>query len=143
MENPIRIGDTTLEWERGCLTSYNSGNNKIKYKYDDSGTRVEKDVNGTKTKYNLVGNCVSSEEITNGDKIEKIQYMYDSKDNVVSMIYNNTEYIYVRNVQGDILGLVDGNTGKEVVSYKYDSWGKLLSIDDKTSEKVGEKNPYK
>ena len=69
--------------------------------------------------------------------------MYDSKDNVVSMIYNNTEYIYVRNVQGDILGLVDGNTGKEVVSYKYDSWGKLLFIDDKTSEKVGEKNPYK
>lgn len=44
----------------------------IKYKYDASGTRVEKDVNGTKTKYNLVGNCVSLEEITNGDKVEKI-----------------------------------------------------------------------
>ena len=40
----------------------------------------------------------------------------------------NGEYYYVRNTQGDIIGLID-KTGAMVASYTYDSWGKLISID--------------
>lgn len=39
------------------------------------------------------------------------------------------EYYYIRNAQGDIIGLYD-KTGTKVVSYTYDSWGKLISIKD-------------
>ena len=38
------------------------------------------------------------------------------------MNLNGTEYFYVRNAQGDIIRLIDGD-GVRVVSYAYDSWG--------------------
>ena len=40
----------------------------------------------------------------------------------------NGEYYYLRNLQGDIIGLIDKN-GIEVVSYTYDTWGKLVYIE--------------
>nr|WP_272509010.1 RHS repeat-associated core domain-containing protein [Clostridium ganghwense] len=52
------------------------------------------------------------------------------------------EYYYIRNAQGDIIGLYDKN-GEEVVKYSYDSWGKLISINDTSNKDVGEKNPYR
>lgn len=48
---------------------------------------------------------------------------------------------YIRNAQGDIIGLFD-KTGARVVSYQYDSWGKLISIDGSLKDSVGVKNPY-
>ncbi|WP_017413695.1 RHS repeat-associated core domain-containing protein [Clostridium tunisiense] len=60
-----------------------------------------------------------------------------------------TEYFYVRNYQGDIIGLID-KAGTQVVSYTYDSWGKLISIKDATGvditntiTHVGYKNCYR
>ncbi|WP_423229849.1 RHS repeat-associated core domain-containing protein [Desnuesiella massiliensis] len=65
------------------------------------------------------------------------------------MNLNGAEYFYLRNAQGDIIGLIDGD-GVRVVSYAYDSWGKLISIKDKDSKDVttdtnhvGYKNPYR
>ena len=54
---------------------------------------------------------------------------------------NGEEYFYIRNIQGDIIGLID-ETGSEVVSYTYDTWGKVLSITGSLASTVGEKNPY-
>jgi len=61
----------------------------------------------------------------------------------------NGEYYCIRNAQGDIIGLGDKN-GTLVVSYIYDSWGKLISIKDKDGKdvttdttNVGYKNPYR
>jgi len=65
------------------------------------------------------------------------------------MNLNGVEYYYVRNAQNDIIGLIDG-AGTQVVSYLYDSWGKLISIKDKDGKdvttdtnQVGYKNPYR
>ncbi len=65
------------------------------------------------------------------------------------MSLNGTEYYYIRNAQGDIVGLFD-ESGSQVVSYTYDTWGKLISIKDKDSKdvttdttNVGYKNPYR
>ncbi|WP_055666131.1 RHS repeat domain-containing protein [Desnuesiella massiliensis] len=65
------------------------------------------------------------------------------------MNLNGAEYFYVRNAQGDIIGLIDSD-GVRVVSYAYDSWGKLISIKDKDGKDVitdkthvGYKNPYR
>ncbi|HBI02456.1 MAG TPA: wall-associated protein [Paenibacillaceae bacterium] len=54
---------------------------------------------------------------------------------------NGEEYFYIRNIQGDIIGLID-ETGGEVVSYTYDTWGKVISITGSLANTVGEKNPY-
>ncbi|ADL52033.1 RHS repeat-associated core domain-containing protein [Clostridium cellulovorans] len=80
---------------------------------------------------------------------DKIYYTYDSVGDLVSFNLNSVEYYYIRNVQGDIIGLFD-NTGIQIVSYTYDSWGKLTNIKDQngtdvtnSKEHVGYKNPYR
>jgi RHS repeat-associated protein len=52
------------------------------------------------------------------------------------------EYYYTRNAQGDIIGLFD-KTGTQVVSYIYDSWGKIISVTGRMAASVGERNPYR
>jgi RHS repeat-associated protein len=48
----------------------------------------------------------------------------------------------VRNAQGDITGLID-NAGNLVVSYTYDTWGKLVSTTGSLASTLGVKNPYR
>ncbi|WP_243122880.1 RHS repeat-associated core domain-containing protein [Haloimpatiens lingqiaonensis] len=74
--------------------------------------------------------------------IDKIHYTYDSSGKLISMNLNGAEYYYVRNAQGDIIGLINAQ-GEKVVSYTYDSWGKLISIEGSLKDTVGEKNPYR
>jgi RHS repeat-associated protein len=95
-------------------------------------------VNGTVTKYHLVGDKVTYE--TSGS--DKIYYTYDPNGKLVSMNLNGTEYYYIHNAQGDIIGLFNG-FGTEVVSYKYDTWGKLTSVTGSLASTVGLKNPYR
>jgi len=58
------------------------------------------------------------------------------------MNLNGTGYYYVRNAQGDITGLID-NAGNLVVSYTYDTWGKLIATTGSLASTLGVKNPYR
>ncbi|AJA46865.1 tRNA nuclease WapA [Clostridium pasteurianum DSM 525 = ATCC 6013] len=58
------------------------------------------------------------------------------------MNLNGTEYYYIRNAQGDIIGLFD-KAGTQVVAYTYDTWGKLISTTGTLASTVGAKNPYR
>ena len=62
--------------------------------------------------------------------------------NLVAMIIGGTRYNYVRNAQNDIVELID-STGKRVVYYKYDSWGRTVSISGTMAATVGQKNPFR
>ncbi|WP_242845989.1 RHS repeat domain-containing protein [Clostridium novyi] len=117
----------------------------ISYKYNPSGIRTEKEVNGVVTKYHLEDDEVTFEE--NGK--DKIHYTYDLNDNLISMNLNGQEYYYIRNAQNDIIAL-NNSRGTTVATYTYDSWGKLLSIKDENGtditnnkDHVGYKNPYR
>ena len=57
------------------------------------------------------------------------------------MDLNGVEYYYIRNAQRDVIGLFD-KTGTQVVSYTYDTWGKLISTTGSLASTVGVKNPY-
>ncbi|MEA4827263.1 MAG: RHS repeat-associated core domain-containing protein, partial [Clostridium sp.] len=130
--NPLTYYGYTFTWEQGRQLAGIKGNGKdISFKYDVDGIRTEKTVNGVITKYHLSGDRVTFED--NGT--DKIYYTYDDS-NLVSMNLNGTEYYYIRNAQGDIIGLYDKN-GTQVVSYTYDSWGKLISIDGSLKDSVG------
>ena len=90
------------------------------------------------TEYRMAGSLLVSERT--GD--ETIWYQYDSAASLVAMIIGGTRYNYVRNAQNDIIGLID-STGKRVVSYKYDSWGKVVSITGTLAATVGQKTPFR
>ena len=62
--------------------------------------------------------------------------------NLVAMIIGGTRYNYVRNAQNDIVELID-STGKRVVYYKYDSWGRAVNISGTMAATVGQKNPFR
>ncbi|MBM7871484.1 RHS repeat-associated protein [Clostridium pascui] len=137
--NPLTYDGYTYTWENGRqLKSIVKGNSNISFKYNDSGIRTEKTVNGKTTKYHLLGDKVTFE--TDGEN--SIYYTYDSNDNLVSMNLNGVEYYYIRNAQGDITGLFD-KTGKTVVSYRYDSWGQIINIDGELKDTLGKINPYR
>lgn len=137
--NPLTYDGYSFTWEGGRQLKGITGNGKtISYKYNDSGIRTEKTVDGVTTTYHLVEDKVTSE--SNGT--DNVYYTYDAAGKLVSMNLNGTEYFYVRNAQNDIIGLVD-KAGTQVVSYTYDSWGKLISIDGTLKDTVGVKNPYR
>ena len=50
-----------------------------------------------------------------------MEYLYD-ESGIAGVIHNGTTYLYRKDGQGDIIGLID-NTGNVVVNYVYDAWG--------------------
>ena len=108
------------------------------YTYNSDGIRTRKKVGSVTTNYTLEGDKVVYE--TNGT--DKLWYYYDASGMPVSFELNGTSYHYVKNLQGDIIAIVN-DSGAKVVEYKYDSWGKLISTTGSLASTVGIKNPYR
>ena len=45
-------------------------------------------------------------------------------------------------MQNDVIALID-DAGETVVEYKYDSWGKILSITGSKASTIGKTNPFR
>ena len=58
------------------------------------------------------------------------------------MVCNNVIYYYEKNLQGDIVAILDAN-GNTVVEYTYDIWGKLLGITGELADTIGAINPLR
>ena len=74
------------------------------------------------------------------------KYFYD-KGRLSSASVNGAireRFAYLRNMQGDIIGLVN-ESGAVVVRYYYDAWGKLLQTEVSNSayNDIAEKNPLR
>lgn len=125
--NPLTIGnDINLNWVNGReLESYSDVINSITYKYNVDAIRLSKTVNGVETKYYLEDNDIIFEKT--GNNI--LYFMRDGMDDLFGFKYNGDIYYYVKNTQNDIIGILDGNCNL-VANYKYDSWGKIISITD-------------
>lgn len=138
--------DRTYTWQAGRQLAAIEGNGvEASYKYNDSGIRTQKIINDVVTNYTLVDGRVTRE--TKGT--DTIYYRYDGNNDLVSMNLNGTEYFYLRNLQNDIISMVD-DSGTIVVKYTYDTWGKLLTLKDgndtdkiNDTSFVGYKNPYR
>ena len=74
---------------------FESGNS-----YNVYDLRLEKTVNGVNTEYYYNGSIL----IAMADDTNTQKFSYDSTGNVVSVNFNGTEYYYLRNAQGDIVG---------------------------------------
>ena len=89
--------------------------------YNENGLRVQKTVNGVVTKYTLHGKNVV--HMTRGN--DELHFFYDAQNKPAVVVLNGTSYSYVKNLQGDIVAVLDGN-GTAVVQYKYDAWGRQI-----------------
>lgn len=143
--NPTSYDGATYTWQNGReLASISKNGTKIQYKYNDSGIRTSKIINGTETKYHLEGSKVIYETAGN----TKIYYTYDESGDIIGLTYSGNKYHYVKNLQNDIIGILNSNL-EQIVKYEYDSWGNIKSITDNNGNEItdttniGLINPYR
>ena len=118
-----------------------SGTKSLTFAYNADGQRIAMTyVNGettTEARYYYAGNQLA--KMTRGDKT--LVFTYDSLG-PRSVVYNGSNYYYLRNAQGDILGIVSAY-GAVVTSYTYDAWGNVLSVTGSMSGTLGTLNPLR
>jgi len=137
--NGTAYDSATLKWSGRQLTQIDINNSsstvfKIKYYYNDQGYRIRKELYTcqelietlTETiEYTLLGDSVIYE--THGTY--QILYTYDYDGTLISFNYDNDDYFYFRNQQGDITHILD-TSGNTIVKYRYDAYGNIIDIQD-------------
>ena len=140
MGNPLSYRGKTMEWEQGRrLVKITGPGLSQTNSYDSNGIRTKKVVNGVTTEFYTNGAAILVQKSSDGTRLD---FLYDDKGNLFAMDYNGDRYFYQKNIQGDITGLIDVG-GEEVVSYTYDTWGRLLDVKDDSSESLAELNPFR
>ena len=69
-------------------------------------------------------------------------YTYNFNASLFFVAGGRKHYFYQRNLQNDVIVLVD-EAGDTVVNYTYDSWGKVLSITGSRKDTIGQLNPFR
>ena len=129
-----------MGWEGRQLKSAGKNGTNLSFTYDSEGIRTSKTVGSTTTQYLLNGTQILAQKT--GSKT--LSFFYDQQGNRVAMADgSNKFYYYIYNLQGDVIALADASTGKLVVTYTYDAWGKLVELKDSTANSVGTLNPFR
>lgn len=87
-------------------------------------------------------NVVKQYELVNGVETNVIEFVYDSNNTPIYFTYNNATYYYEKNMQGDIVAILDAN-GNTVVEYAYNIWGELVSTTGTLADTLGVINPLR
>ena len=127
--NPTSYRGNAVEWQYGTrLTKFGD----TTFTYDGAGRRVSKgDISFT---YDSDGRLIKQ---SNG-----LEFIYDNSG-VIGVKYNNSQYFYRRDCQGNIIALID-NSGNVVVEYKYDAWGNHeAEVASEDYVALAEINPYR
>ena len=95
---------------------------KCSYAYDPNGVRISKKANGHTTNFNVLGSKILAQE-----SIDGYMYFQYSGDELIGFHLNDAQYFYIKNLNGDIVGIEDYD-GNLIAQYEYDEWGKLLNI---------------
>ena len=125
--NPLSYRGWTMSWQGGRqLAGMTKGSDTLSFAYNESGLRTSKTVNGVTHNYVWQGSKLAA-DITD---VYALYFHYDSTGDVIGFTRTangtDTEYFYVKNLQGDILKVINA-TGTEAAAYTYDAWGKLLT----------------
>ncbi len=125
-------------WKGRQLHSiYDEYNNAtLTYTYNDDGIRTKKhwqfEDDSTETiEYILDDNNTLVKQVytyqypDDEPEVETIYYFYDETGSPAYLTYNGTNLYYVKNLQGDVMGLMTSD-GTTVISYEYDAWGNVI-----------------
>ena len=134
---PIVYKDQSMTWN-GLDQLIQVGDN-IQYAYDMNGIRKKKVVSGVTTEFITNGSQILS--MKRGDTTFTFRYVLNK---LVGFHYNNhvvsKEYLYQRNIQGDILGIYD-DEGNQVGEYAYDGYGNQVIVKDEGG--IANLNPFR
>jgi hypothetical protein len=73
--NPLTYNNWTYTWTQGRkLSTMSNGTISASYMYNNSGIRTQESVNGTATKYNVVGSDITWQKTGSGTPI---YFIYD------------------------------------------------------------------
>ena len=108
-------------------------------KYDINGMRTLKSSESRDVRY-----FYDSKSVMTGLSYEDnaVYFYYDTDGTPTAMSFDDTMYYYIKNLQGDIVKIVnqDGNT---VVTYTYDALGKITKQTDTTTYGIAKLNPFR
>jgi RHS repeat-associated protein len=141
--NPLSYRDgMEMTWLNGRkLTTLQSGNDSISYKYDSNGVRTSKTVNGVEYTYEYLNGQLMHE--TRGEKV--FDYCYDANGQLYAVSYkanSSTDavtYYFAHNWRGDITSIYDGD-GNMVAKYEYDVWGNVLTVTNSNNSEITDPN---
>ena len=126
--NPTSYLGHTLTWEKGRQLKFFDN---CTYTYNANGIRTGKTVNGVEHIYMLDGSRILR-ELWGSNELMPI---YDNADSVSGIIYNGVSYYFQKNLQGDVIELVD-EEAEVVARYTYDAWGKVTGVKDKSGNAI-------
>ena len=147
--NPVTYNNGSayaFTWEGRQMQTATKGNTTWSYTYNADGLRTSKS-NGSAV-YTYTWNENRQLQSMTWDYGYAI-FSYDanglpySVKNYDAVLDVERTYLYVTNLQGDVLFIIDETTGQTAVSYTYDAWGKLLSKTSTSSDyaSIYEYNP--
>ncbi len=137
--NLLTYDGWTFTWKAGrMLASMVKTGTNAQFTYDHNGLRIKKVVNGVTTNYTLNGKNIV--HMTQGS--HDLHFFYDAQGKPGMVTYNDVDYFYVYNLQGDVVALIDAN-GTQVVEYGYDAWGYPISKTGSLAATIGTLNPFR
>ena len=145
MGNPTVYRRMEMGWKNSSeLTEIVKDQTTIRYRYDKEGMRNRKYLSdGTTVLYQVQDGQIIGEQHLREDQekpLYEMTFSYDADGTLFSMKCDGKDYYYILNPTGDVIALVD--TGwNTVVSYAYDSWGKVTAIEG--DQDLGKKNPLR
>ena len=127
--NPLNYRDgMSFTWRNGrwlSTTTLNDGT-KVTYRYNANGMRTQKKVGSKVTDYYYDSN---NNLITQKTDNATLFFYYDTENSPVALSYNGNMFYYVKNLQGDIVKILDED-GQEKADYVYNAWGDIISQSD-------------
>ena len=144
MGNPTSYRGKGLAWHGKQLTGVSGGTHDYSFTYDSNGLRQQKTEHHTDPEDDIQTNYYYNGSVLIGltKGTDTLRFSYDAAGLVQAVDFNGTYYYYLRNGQGDIVKLIDGNRNT-VVEYAYDSWGKQLSCTGTLATTLGALNPFR
>lgn len=146
--NIVSLGSNMFTWTRGSLlNSCTKAGMNYTFNYNSNGLRTKKyhDLSDY-TNYIYDGNkLISEHKVTSSGEFD-INYVY-AENEIIGFTYKNKHYYYVKNIQGDIIKLMN-SANSVVATYVYDAWGNhkvynSSGVENTSSTWIGNINPIR
>ncbi len=129
--NPLSYNGYTYTWQKGRQLKSLAGNGlNLSFTYNENGLRTKKTSGSTTTEFTYIGDKLMRQDTGS----TMLNFLYDA-NGVIGVQYNGSNYYYLRNLQGDIIGIYDSNANV-VARYTYDAWGNIFSVKDANGNNI-------